>query len=92
MNDNNSKKNKLLVELLQKQLKEIDPDKKLFLHDLQRICKNIKKSIFDTDDCCLWTGYVTNLNKDNKGTYINFYFRHKKVCVFTIGIKLSTVS
>lgn len=77
----NTKKNKLLIELLQKQLKDIDSDKKLYLHDLQRICKNIPKSIFDNDGCCLWTGYVTNLHKENKGTYINFYFKHKKVAL-----------
>jgi len=72
--------NKLLKELIRKQLKNTQENKKLYLHDMQRICKNINTSIFG-DECCIWNGYITNLNKSNKGTYINFYFRHKKVAL-----------
>ena len=57
------------------QRKNVPEDKKLYLHDIKRVCKNIKHSIFDDTNCCLWGGYITNLNKANKGTYINFYFR-----------------
>lgn len=80
-NKNNINNNQLLKELLQKQRKEIPDEKKLYLHDIKRVCKNIKTSIFDEDECCLWNGYITNLNKANKGTYINFYFRQKKVAL-----------
>lgn len=75
------KNNKLLIELLTKQRKDIETDKKLYLQDIQRICKNINSSIFIPDKCCLWNGYITNLNKSDKGTYINFYFRQKKVAL-----------
>jgi len=74
----------LLVELLQRQRKDVPTDKKLFLNDIQRICKNINGSIFEEGDCCLWEGYVTNLNKNKKGTYINFYFKNKKVALHRI--------
>jgi hypothetical protein len=73
--------NELLMELMNKQLKNIDPKKKLQYSDLARICKYIKTSIFDEDQCCIWNGYVTNLNKSCKGTYINFYFKNKKAAL-----------
>lgn len=80
-NSKNVNNNQLLKELLQKQRKDIPEDKKLYLHDVKRVCKNIKNSIFNENECCLWNGYITNLNKANKGTYINFYFRQKKVAL-----------
>ena len=73
--------NQILKELIRKQLSDVEEDKKLYLQDIQRICKNISTSPFNKNDCCLWEGYITNLNKSNKGTYINFYFRHKKVAL-----------
>ena len=73
--------NQNLKELIRKQLPVVEDDKKLFLQDIQRICKNISSSPFNKTNCCLWNGYITNLNKSNKGTYINFYFRHKKVAL-----------
>lgn len=48
---------------------------------MKRICKYINNSIFDEDECCLWNGYITNINNTNKGTYVNFYFRNKKVAL-----------
>ena len=86
MNNNNNhnpvaNNNHLLKELLKRQRKDVDEDKKLYLHDIKRICKNISSSIFSGDDCCIWNGYITNLNKANKGTYINFYFRQRKVAL-----------
>lgn len=74
----------LLIELLQKQRKDVPSDKKLFLPDIQRICKNISSSIFDEKECCIWNGYITNLNKNKKGTYINFYFKNKKMALHRI--------
>lgn len=48
---------------------------------MKRICKYIDTSIFDKNKCCLWNGYITNINNSNKGTYVNFYFRNKKVAL-----------
>ena len=74
------KKKILLNELLSKQLKNIPLDRKLRYKDLCRVSKYIDTSIFG-DDCCIWNGYVTNLKNYSKGTYINFYFRNKKVAL-----------
>lgn len=71
---------KVLRELLSKQLKNIDLDKKLQFGDIKRIAKYLKESIF-SNKCSIWSGYITNVNKDNKGTYINFYFKEKKVAL-----------
>lgn len=73
--------NKLLQELLTRQIRGVPADKKLQYSDLKRICKYIDTSIFSEDECCLWKGYITNMNNSNKGTYINFYFRNKKVAL-----------
>ena len=73
--------NQFLEELIKKQLENVQEDKKLYLQDMRRICKNIKSNPFDKNDCCIWNGYVTNLKKSNKGTYINFYFRKKKLAL-----------
>jgi len=66
------------LELINKQLKNIPFNKKLRKSDIHRIVKHTNSSIFDSDKCCLWTGYVTNFNDSKKGTYINFYFKKKK--------------
>jgi len=73
--------NELFKELIEKQLKNIDNDKKLQYNDIKRICKYINSSIFDPNKCCIWYGYITNVNNSNKGTYINFYFRKKKAAL-----------
>jgi len=70
----------LLKELLAKQLKNMTNDKKLQYTDLYRICKYIKSSMFDEENCCIWDGYITNSN-NSKGTYINFYFKKKKAAL-----------
>lgn len=71
----------LLKELISKQINNVPIDKKLQYSDLRRICKYIRTSIFDENNCCIWNGYVTNANSKNKGTYINFYFRKKKAAL-----------
>lgn len=76
-----SNDNQILKELIRNQRSDVDEDKKLYLQDIQRICKNVSSSPFHKTECCVWEGYITNLNKANKGTYINFYFRHKKVAL-----------
>lgn len=72
------KNNLLLQELLNKQINMTSVINKLGYSDMRRICKNLKKSIF-TDECSLWSGYITN-NKNGK-QYINFYFKKKKVAL-----------
>jgi hypothetical protein len=72
------KNTELLNDLIKKQRKNISYDKRLNFNELKRMCKYIDGSLFDESKCCLWTGYVTNLNNPNKGIYINFYFRGKK--------------
>lgn len=76
-----NKSDEIFRELLQKQLKKIQPSKKLQYNDIKRISKYITNSIFDENNCCIWNGYVTNSTKKNKGMYINFYFNSKKVAL-----------
>lgn len=71
----------IFQELIKKQRKDCKESKKLTLQDIKRISKNIKSSIFDTSGCTLWNGYITNKNKTAKSSYINFYFRHRKVAL-----------
>ena len=73
--------NEIFKELIKKQLPETPSKWKLNINDMKRICKYIDTSIFDTDNCCIWKGYITNMNNSNKGTYVNFYFRNKKVAL-----------
>lgn len=72
------KKENILNELVENQLKVVLEDKRLNYKDLTRIASKITTSIFDKKECCLWNGYVTNLNEPKKGRYINFYFNKKK--------------
>lgn len=68
----------ILQELIQKQLPNVPSQWKMNIYDMRRIRKYLPVSIFSTTDCCIWDGYITNLNNCSKGTYINFYFRNKK--------------
>ena len=68
----------VLSELLSSQLKKVDNFKKLSYNDLVRISKHLKSTIFNSNDCVLWDGYITNLNNKSKGVYVNFYFKQKK--------------
>jgi hypothetical protein len=74
-------KNFILNELVSKQLIDIPTNKRLIFSDLKRISKYLDVSIFNDKQCSLWKGYITNNNNDTKGTYINFYFRNKKVAL-----------
>lgn len=73
--------NQFLEVLIKKQLDNVQEDRKLYLQDMRRICKNINSNPFDKEKCCFWKGYITNLKKKNKGTYINFYFKKKKLAL-----------
>lgn len=74
-------KDVILKELIEKQLKDVQTSKKFRYGDIKRISKYITSSIFKEDECCLWNGYITNLNNKNKGTYVNFYFNGKKTAL-----------
>lgn len=73
--------NEIFKELIKKQLPDVPSQWKLNINDMKRICKYIDASIFDKKLCCVWNGYITNMNNSNKGTYVNFYFRNKKVAL-----------
>ena len=75
-----AKKSTILDEMAKKQIKNIDIDKTLSYRDFSRIVKNINTSIFSPTSCCIWTGYVTNV-WNHKSTFINFYFKKKKVAL-----------
>lgn len=87
MINNNSKfdiNNNIFNEMLTKQRKNIDPNKKLLYSDIKRIAKYLTNSIFDENNCTIWNGYITNSKHIDKGVYINFYFRKKKVALHRI--------
>ncbi len=67
--------------MIKKQLPDVPTKWKLNINDIKRICKYITTSIFDIKNCCIWNGYITNINNSNKGTYVNFYFKNKKVAL-----------
>ncbi len=71
----------ILKDMAKKQIKNIHLSKRLQFTDLKRIAKNLTSTIFDQNDCSLWTGYITNINNESKGVYINFYFRGKKIAL-----------
>ena len=73
--------NEIFKELIKQQLPDVPSQWKLNINDMKRICKYIDTSIFDKKMCCIWNGYITNMNNSNKGTYVNFYFRNKKVAL-----------
>lgn len=75
--DNNS----IYKELLAKQRKNTNTKYKFSPPDLKRVAKYLKKSIFIKDQCNIWSGYITNNNNELKGTYINFYFKKKKIAL-----------
>ena len=71
----------IVSELLKNQRPLVQENRRLYLSDLKRIARNIRTSVFSVNTCCIWHGYITNLQKANKGTYINFYFHQKKVAL-----------
>jgi hypothetical protein len=71
-------KQELFNELMSNQLTTIPPDKKFSYNDLKRLCNYITTSIFDEDNCTLWSGHITNQNNIAKGMYINFFFNRTK--------------
>ena len=74
-------KKKYIRELISNQLINISPHRRLLYKDLCRITKYINSSIFDENKCSIWYGYITNTQNIKKSTYINFFFRNKKVAL-----------
>jgi hypothetical protein len=68
---------KILIELIKNQKKNISSNKKLSYSDLKRISKYLTNSIF-TEECAIWHGYITIIKNDEKNSYINFYYCGKK--------------
>jgi hypothetical protein len=73
-------KNILLTQLIKNQLQNVELDKKFTLSDMKRVVNNLPSSIFN-DSCCIWSGYITNLNKEDKKCYISFYHNNKKIAL-----------
>jgi hypothetical protein len=71
-------KQKIVRDLVSMQLPHVAPHRRLLHKDLRRIAKYIDSPIASDDQCCIWKGYVTN-TKNSRGSYINFFFRNKKV-------------
>ena len=69
-------KNKILVELINNQLNDIENKKRLDVKSLQRISRNIEGSLFG-NECVIWQGYITYIESTNVH-YINFFFNGKK--------------
>ena len=69
--------NTILIELLDKQLKNIDLTKKLSYNHLKKISNNVSSSLFGSE-CCLWKGYITIIDKhdnnNDKHLYINLFY------------------
>lgn len=73
-------KDKILASMIARQLKNVPSYLKLSIRDMNRICKFVDTNMFG-DNCCFWTGHISNVHNASKGTYINFYFRGKKVAL-----------
>lgn len=71
-------RHQLVRDLVSMQLQNVAPHRRLLHKDLRRIAKYIDCPISSDDRCCIWSGYVTN-TKNSRGSYINFFFRNKKV-------------
>lgn len=79
MSSNEETDKEILVnEMVTKQRTHVPLNRRLCFKDIQRIAKHICNSIFYSNDCVIWQGYITNLNKREKGSYINFFFKKKK--------------
>jgi hypothetical protein len=78
--DESSKsKEKRMKELFDKQRKDINTRRKLGRYDIKKIIKYTETSLFDDEECCIWTGYITHTISKRKGEYVNFHFKGGKV-------------
>lgn len=70
--------NIIFNDLLKYQLKDIPRNKKLGYDDLLRVAKFIPSTIFNNNDCVLWSGYASKRKTDNKYSEIKFRFNNEK--------------
>lgn len=75
----NTKSTKVFQELIVNQRSQCDTTKKLNMNDMRRISLRLTNSIFDTSNCSVWNSYNSNVSKNT--SYINFYFRNKKMAL-----------
>ena len=70
--------NNIFQELIKKQRKNLNSDKKLSLSDLKRIASYLNSSIF-TNECSFWNGYITisKLSVKSETAFVNFFFNGK---------------
>lgn len=78
-----SSKNKLLTEMCLKQRKNTNDKYHLELNDLTRFLKYVDTSIFNSNECVLWNGYLTKCNS-NKSCYVNYYLKGRKLALHRI--------
>jgi hypothetical protein len=78
-----STKKKLLTELCLKQRKHNNDKYQLEINDLTRFLKYVDSSIFNTDECVLWSGFLTKCN-NNKSKYVNYYLHGPKLALHRI--------
>lgn len=77
----NDRSQQIIADMIRNQLCDVASDKRLTHMDFQRIVRYVNTNIFVPGVCSLWQGYVTDRKMKNKGSYINFYFRKKKVAL-----------
>lgn len=77
--------NNIFQELIKKQRKNLNSDKKLSLSDLKRIASYLNSSIF-TNECSFWNGYITisKLSVKTETAFVNFFFNGKKQALHRI--------
>jgi len=75
---------KILDELVSRQIKNVMPELKLSYNDMIRVASNIDTSVFDENDCCFWKGYVTNKDMEYKSQYVNFFLKNKKCALHRV--------
>ena len=78
-----SSKKKMLAELCVKQRKHDNEKYQLEINDLTRFLKHIDTSIFNTDECVLWSGSLTKCN-NGKSHYVNYYLNKRKLALHRI--------
>lgn len=78
-----SSKKKLLAELCVKQRKHKCEKYQMKINDLTRFLKHINSSIFNTNECVLWTGSLTKCNS-GKSHYVNYYLNKRKLALHRI--------
>ena len=78
-----SSKKKLLAELCVKQRKHDNEKYQLEINDLTRFLKHVNTSIFNTNECVLWSGSLTKCN-NGKSHYVNYYLNKRKLALHRI--------